>query len=170
MSHELNLPSDGRPTMSAEELKLTLEEEFVRLNLTHFNGKLNIPDISISTRKIYGGYYQLKQHRIVVSWQAYVEHGVNETMNTFRHEVAHIVHQNHSKDFWDLAYQIGVTNRYAAPSAKKRTLSPKYLYQCPNCNNKILRHRIMRKSSCGKCDAKYNPRYLLQCFKLTSGA
>ena len=52
-----------------------------------------------------------------MSWQAYREHGLAETLNTFRHEVAHIVHPNHSAAFWELAHALGVTQRYASAPA-----------------------------------------------------
>jgi hypothetical protein len=91
-----------------------LNTEFDSLNSRFFDDKLIRPTISFSKRKTFGGYYRKKDHKIVLSWQAYIEHGWPETLNTFRHEVAHIVHQNHRPQYWELAVKLGVVKRYAA--------------------------------------------------------
>ncbi len=142
----------------------TLQAEFARLNQTHFDGRLTPPEIVVSTRKTYGGYYQPSRHRLVVSWQAYQEHGLEETLNTFRHEVAHIVHPDHSAAFWRLAFAIGVTKRYAA--APLTVPARKYIYACPGCGRRYERKRRIRAASCAACDSRYNPRYAL---RLVSG-
>jgi predicted SprT family Zn-dependent metalloprotease len=142
-----------------------LHAEFDRLNAEHFEGSLTCPEIVLSKRKAFGGYYQPRRHRIVLSWQAYEEHGWNETLNTFRHEVAHIVHPNHSKAFWTVANQLGATQRYAsAPKIQPRT-PHKYVYMCPKCERKYFRNRRFRKASCGVCDKKFNPEFLLRLVK-----
>lgn len=148
-------------TAKQNALHEALCAEFARLNQVHFTDRLSLPEIVVSTRKTYGGYYQPAKHRIVVSWQAYVEHGLPETLNTFRHEVAHIVHPNHSRAFWQLAALLGVTRRYASKPLKPCTTS-KYIYECPNCKSHLLRRRRLRNASCGVCDKKYNPRYALR--------
>ncbi len=74
-----------------------LWDEFARLNAAHFNNTLTLREIKLSTRKQYGGYYRPSESLIVLSWQAYKEHGWDETLETFRHEVAHIVHPNHRR-------------------------------------------------------------------------
>jgi predicted SprT family Zn-dependent metalloprotease len=137
-----------------------LHEEFHRLNAVHFEGRLTLPEIVLSNRKTFGGYYQPTRHRIVLSWQAYREHGLPETLNTFRHEVAHIVHPNHSAAFWSVAIALGATQRYA--SSPLQTHSRKYVYGCPVCGRRIERRRRLRASSCASCDRAYNPRYALQ--------
>jgi len=139
-----------------------LKAEFDRLNDTYFEGRLKEPAVEFSTRKTFGGYYQKKSHRIVLSWQAYLEHGWDETVNTFRHEVAHIIHLNHRREFWQLAYKIGVTKKYAAPPlSRKRRPAPVLIYACPVCGGRIHRRRRIKNSSCARCDTKYNPRYRL---------
>ncbi len=149
--------------MHPDELLEALHDEFHRLNDTHFGGRLTLPEITLSTRKTYGGYYQPTRHRIVLSLQACREHGWDETLNTFRHEVAHIVHPNHSRAFWELALGLGATQRYASlPLTPRRTTAKKYTYICDACGRRLTRARRLRSASCGACDPRYNPRFALR--------
>jgi predicted SprT family Zn-dependent metalloprotease len=149
-------------SLDFQDLLDRLRAEFHRLNAVHFSGRLKEPTIEFSKRKTFGGYYQKKTHRIVLSWQAYREHGWEETLNTFRHEVAHIVHLHHRREFWELAYRIGVTKKYAAaPLRKNRRPSRILIYACPVCGGQIQRRRRIKNSSCARCDTRYNPRYRL---------
>lgn len=156
------LTSKTIPNMTPEQSALydLLQGEFRRLNAAHFESRLTVPEIVLSTRKTFGGYYQPSRHRIVLSWQAYCEHGVSETLNTFRHEVAHILHPNHSRDFWRVAVMLGATQRYA--SLPLKTPSRRYIYACPACGRRIERRRRLRLASCASCDRHFNPRYALQ--------
>lgn len=147
-------------TLEQTALHEALCAEFERLNQAHFGSHLTMPEIVVSTRKTYGGYYQPSRHRIVVSWQAFLEHGLPETLNTFRHEVAHIVHPNHSAAFWQLASALGVTRRYASPPVVRRGRC--YIYACPACERRFERRRRLRAASCACCDSRYNPRYVLR--------
>jgi predicted SprT family Zn-dependent metalloprotease len=149
-----------------EALLCALQEEFARLNAIHFAGRLTCPEIELSRRKTYGGYYQPHRHRIVLSWQAYREHGWAETLNTFRHEVAHIVHPNHSQAFWAISFKLGATQRYAAaPLAAKPRPAPRYVYACPACGRLTPRYRRIRLASCAICDKRYNPQFVLKLVK-----
>lgn len=146
-----------------QALLLTLRAEFDRLNAQHFGSRFALPEIVLSTRKTFGGYYQPSRHRIVLSWQAYHEYGLPETLNTFRHEVAHIAHPNHSKAFWAVAYALGATQRHAKPPLQpSKSAGRRYVYACPACGRQITRLRRLRASSCASCDRRYNPRFALQ--------
>ena len=134
--------------------------EFHRLNAVHFEGRLTLPEVVLSSRKTFGGYYQPSRHRIVLSWQAYTEYGLPETLNTFRHEVAHIVHPNHSPAFWRVALALGAAQKYASPPRVVRTRC--YVYACPACGKRIERRRRLRAASCAYCDRAYNPRFALR--------
>jgi predicted SprT family Zn-dependent metalloprotease len=137
--------------------------EFNRINTEHFHGKLCPPQIEFSKRKTYGGYYQKRLHRIVLSWQAYREHGWTETLNTLTHEIAHIVYQDHSPNFWALAVKLGVVKKYAAnPLQKRPRRQTIYTYSCPACGKRYPRRRKMqRAASCASCCSTYNPKYKL---------
>ena len=143
-----------------QALHALLCAEFHRLNAAHFESRLTLPEIVLSPRKTFGGYYQPSRHRIVLSWQAYTEHGLPETLNTFRHEVAHIVHPNHSAAFWCVAHALGATQKYASPPRAVRTR--RYVYACPACGKRIERRRRLRLASCASCDWAYNPKFALQ--------
>ena len=154
-----------RKARDVEIARLTqaLLAEFDRINALHFSGKYTRPHLEFSTRKSFGGYYQRLNHRIVLSWQAYVEHGWDETLNTFRHEVAHIVHLNHKPEFWKVAYEIGVTRKYAAhPVVPRKRGGKEYVYACPGCGSRVRRRRRLRNSSCARCDKNYNPAFKLK--------
>lgn len=151
---------------SEQSLLALLQHEFDLLNAEYFQGSLKPPKIEISRRKTFGGYYQKQSHRIVLSWQAYLEHGIDETMNTFRHEVAHIVHIRHDKAFWDLAYRIGVIKKYAANPLQPRRRRM-YVYACPSCGTQMRRYRRYRNASCAQCDRRYNPKFRLKLIHVT---
>ena len=145
-----------------------LWEEFNRLNTVYFGGNLSLNTIQISTRKQYGGYYRKKDGLIVVSWQAYVAFDWDETVNTFRHEVAHIVHNDHSKAFWLLAEKLGCTHRYARVPEERGHAYCRYVYECPVCAIRLFRRRRLTRSSCAKCDKNFNPKFLLRLVSTTA--
>lgn len=145
--------------LEKQALHILLCTEFHRLNALHFESRLQLPEIELSLRKTFGGYYQPARHRIVLSWQAYTEHGLPETLNTFRHEIAHVVHPNHSAAFWSVAHALGATQKYASPP--REVPARHYVYACSACGKRIERRRRLRLASCASCDRVYNPRYAL---------
>ena len=165
MEHLKAEPSSTTTLLSPQAVHQALMTEFDRLNAVHFDGALKTPTIVISRRKSFGGYYRPATNRIVLSWQAYEEHGWDETLNTFRHEVAHIVHFNHSRAFWELAVKLGVTKRYAARPLKQPRTPHRYVYECAVCHRRVHRNRRLRMASCGSCDKVYNPLYALRLVK-----
>lgn len=162
-------PTPRSPGAAGEEEKAErlevlarLWDEFTRLNHAFFDGGLTLAEIKLSTRKQYGGYYQPARSRIVLSWQAYQEHGWDETLLTFRHEVAHIVHPNHSRAFWELAARLGCTRRHALPPKERAHAHCRYIYECPACRARVFRRKRLAKASCGRCDKTFNPVFRLR--------
>ena len=168
--YTLSLPHAGSDSGSylienRNILVLRLWDEFHRLNAAHFDDRLTLREIRLSTRKQYGGYYRKADNLIVLSWQAYCDYGWEETLNTFRHEVAHILHQDHSRAFWQLTAQIGCTHKYALPPKERAHAYCRYVYACPVCGTKVFRRKRLQRASCGHCDSRYNPAYKLQLIK-----
>ncbi|MDX1932921.1 MAG: hypothetical protein SFU56_09980 [Capsulimonadales bacterium] len=164
-------PIDSPPPrkLSPTELKAAqaealarLWEEFHRLNATFFEGKLTLREIRFSTRKQYGGYYRPTESLIVLSWPSFVAFGWEETMNTFRHEVAHLVHWNHTREFWTLAEKLGSHRKYARIPENREHAYCRYVYECPACKTKVFRRRRLVRSSCARCDRQFNPAFLLR--------
>ena len=136
--------------------------EFHRLNTLHFAGALRLDDLRLSPRKQYGGYCVPAKRLIVLSLQALREHGFEETLDTFRHEVAHLIHPNHSAPFWELARKLGSTTRYAKPPVARNPNYVRYVYECPVCKATVRRQKRLVRASCAVCDKSFNPNFLLR--------
>jgi len=106
--------------------------------------------------------------RIVVSWPAYLQHGWEETLNTFRHEVAHIVHNDHSTAFWVLAERLGCHRRHALPPKEREHAYCRYVYECPACKTRVFRRKRLVRASCGRCDRTFNPAFQLRLVSSTT--
>ncbi|MFM7323256.1 MAG: YgjP-like metallopeptidase domain-containing protein [Armatimonadota bacterium] len=141
-----------------------LLEEFHRLNHLHLDGALVLEELVLSNRKQYGGYCQPARRRIVLSWPAYRDHGWDEILLTFRHEVAHLVHPNHSPAFWELAARFGCPpeRRHALPPKSRPAGWYRYIYECPTCAGQVYRRKRIQRASCGRCDRRWNPMHQLR--------
>lgn len=136
--------------------------EFHRLNALHFAGALRLDELRLSPRKQYGGYCVPAKRLIVLSLQALREHGFEETLDTFRHEVAHLVHPNHSAAFWELARRLGSTTRYAKAPIARSANYVRYVYECPVCGATVRRQKRLVRASCAGCDKAFNPHFQLR--------
>lgn len=93
----------------------------------------------------------------------YEQHGWNAVTQTLLHEMTHaLIHQQggqarHTKRFWlEFEKRGGVR--------EKHDVKPKstYVYACPSCEREYERiKKLARRSSCGRCDRRYNPAYQL---------
>ncbi len=154
-----------RVDSQAEEVSAALAllwTEFHRLNALHFAGTLRLDELRLSPRKQYGGYCVPAKRLIVLSLQALREHGFEETLDTFRHEVAHLVHPNHSAEFWELAHRLGSATRYAKSPINRNPAYVRYVYECPVCAATVRRQKRLVRASCAACDKSFNPRFQLR--------
>jgi len=152
-----------------EAVAARLWAEFHRLNAAFFpDSPLELMELRLSTRKQYGGYCVPSKKVIVLSWQAYKEHGWDETLETFRHEVAHLVHADHSRAFWLLAARLGCTRKHALPPKERPHAFCKYVYECPSCKAQVFRRKRLVRASCGRCDRTFNPTYQLRLVSSTA--
>ena len=161
MASERAAASKNAPDEVSAALDL-LWAEFHRLNALHFAGALRLDELRLSGRKQYGGYCVPAKRLIVLSLQALREHGFEETLDTFRHEVAHLVHPNHSAQFWELARKLGSATRYAKPPIERNANYVRYVYECPECRAVVRRQRRLVRASCAACDKAFNPRFQLR--------
>ncbi len=159
------MASKGARDEQTEEIRAALDllwTEFHRLNTLHCAGTLRLDEIKLSPRKQYGGYCVPSKRLIVLSLQALRDHGFEETLDTFRHEVAHLVHPNHSAAFWELARKFGSVTRYAKPPKTTNPNYIRYVYECPVCAATVRRQKRLVRASCAVCDKSFNPRFLLR--------
>lgn len=98
--------------------------------------------------------------RIIMSAQAFDEHGLAESLDTWRHEMAHLVHMNHSWRFWELAWRLGVQHTTAHSAASPK--SGRYKYVCPRGHEVFTNGLRTRQYSCQHCSPRWDRRYILE--------
>jgi ribosomal protein L37AE/L43A len=135
---------------------------FDKVNERHFASRLIRPKIIFCNRSS-GGYYSRARHTIGISIAMTVEFGESEFFETLLHEIAHIVIQSHSVQFYALLTNLGgggkkapLTMLLAAKRARYREKHYPVIVVCPNCKHEH-RYRTRRalRYACRPCCTKY---------------
>ncbi len=133
---------------------------FDEFNWLYFNGRLPSVRIKYSSRMTSAGSYTPSQKLIRIG-RKYHEVFPDELSDTLKHEMIHIIHIQHDREFKKEASRIGASLRARShPSLHK---PPRYIYVCPVCDREYPRQKRLRMASCGVCSKKgYDERYKLR--------
>lgn len=83
-----------------EEIIRIFDERYVYI-YNHFNENIKSPILKIRTMKTRYGVYNRKNHTITLNSKL-IEFDIEKIDYVIIHELSHIIHFNHSKDFWNL--------------------------------------------------------------------
>lgn len=108
------------------------------------------------------GYCHPRKQLISLSAKLTMLNTETEILNVILHEIAHALVPNvwHTKEWCTMAKSIGCTGERCYDATVITPPKP-YKGTCPKCGKIIQVHR-RRKTSCGKCDTKYNLAYLFK--------
>jgi predicted SprT family Zn-dependent metalloprotease len=136
-----------------------LYQRFREYNIKYFAGKLPTPCIRYSGRLLAAGLFVRGRQEIVIS-RKYHRLFPDEIDDTLKHEMIHIIHFNHNKEFKQEADRIGAS--YRAKSHKELKLPARYIYFCRVCKTEYPRRKRLISASCGKCSpSRFDPKYKL---------
>ena len=82
------------------EIERIFDERYVYV-FNHFNENIKSPILKIRTMKTRWGVYNRKNHIITLNSKL-IEFDISKLDYVIIHELSHIIHFNHSKDFWNL--------------------------------------------------------------------
>lgn len=83
-----------------EEIIRIFDERYVYV-FNHFNENIKSPILKIRTMKTRWGVYNRKNHTITLNSKL-IEFDISKIDYVIIHELSHIIHFDHSKDFWNL--------------------------------------------------------------------
>lgn len=83
-----------------EEIIRIFDERYVYV-FNHFNENVKSPILKIRTMKTRWGVYNRKKHTITLNSKL-IEYDISKIDYVIIHELSHIIHFDHSKDFWNL--------------------------------------------------------------------
>lgn len=83
-----------------EEIIRVFDERYVYV-FNHFNENIKSPILKIRTMKTRWGVYNRKNHTITLNSKL-IEYDISKIDYVIIHELSHIIHFDHSKDFWNL--------------------------------------------------------------------
>ncbi len=137
-----------------------LYNRFRLFNIQYFAGKLPTPKIRYSRRLLAAGLY-LRDHNEIVISERYHQLFPREINDTLKHEMIHLIHFNHDRNFRKEAQRIGAACR--ARTHPLLRLPPRYIYECPRCGTEYPRRKRLRMASCGKCSpSRFDPKCKLR--------
>ncbi len=147
-----------------------LARRFDMYNLVYFKGKLPRVRVVYSHRMTSAGSYT-PGNRVIKIGRKYHEIFPEEINDTLKHEMIHILHLKHDRDFKKEAKRIGASIKAQSHPALNKP--PKYIYVCSHCGREYPRQKRLRMASCGVCsrggifDEKYKLK-LIKSRRLTS--
>lgn len=83
-----------------EEIIRIFDERYVYI-FNHFNENIKSPILKIRNMKTRWGVYNRKSHTITLNSKL-IEYDIEKIDYVIIHELCHIIHFNHSKNFWNL--------------------------------------------------------------------
>jgi predicted SprT family Zn-dependent metalloprotease len=152
-----------------------LTASFRCVNERFFNGGLDENAYSFSWKHLSGRYavveYSKEKSRIIINTKLqnnaelldYVI--LHELLHTFRGFRSVRTHRgkfnNRLKEFLGESEFKRLEEELDALDIAKRRFRRRYVYECPNCGERIIRKKKVGGTSCAKCDSEYNPEYML---------
>ena len=83
-----------------EEIIRIFDERYVYV-FNHFNENIKSPILKVRTMKTRWGVYNRRNHTITLNSKL-IEYDISKIDYVIIHELSHIIHFDHSKDFWNL--------------------------------------------------------------------
>ncbi len=83
-----------------KEVKRVFEERY-KIQCENFNENIKIPKLKIRSMKTRWGVYNRVNHSITLNSHL-IEYSIEKLDYVIVHELSHIIHFDHSKDFWNL--------------------------------------------------------------------
>lgn len=83
-----------------EETIRIFDERYIYV-FNHFNENIKSPILKVRTMKTRWGVYNRRNHTITLNSKL-IEYDISKIDYVIIHELSHIIHFNHSKDFWNL--------------------------------------------------------------------
>lgn len=150
-----NEPSGSLPSVDS------LYAMFDLFNGQYFQGRLPHVTIEYSNRMTSAGFY-LPAQRVIRLGRKYHEIFPDELGDTLKHEMIHIRHLDHGREFKSEAARIGASLKAKSHPLLRRP--PKYIYVCPACSKEYPRQKRLRMASCGSCSkgGRFGKRFKLK--------
>ena len=144
--------------------QVQLQLMFAEFNQKFFEGRLPEVAVIYSDRMMSTAGSYSPSEKLIRIGRRYHEFFPEELVDTLKHEMIHILFENHDADFKREAMRLGVSVRAKVHPALARP--PKYVYVCPGCGREYPRQKRLHNASCGLCSSRgrYDSRFKL-CLK-----